>query len=124
MLGKYRICRRIGSGAFATVYEAHDTIEGLRVALKVPHRHSFDDEAMELICREVRLIARLDHENILPLRNAMFVDDHFVIASPLGERTLTDRLRSRMGTKTAMGYAAQLIEALAYAHQKLSLIHI
>jgi serine/threonine protein kinase len=118
MLGKYRIQRRIGSGAFAAVYEAYDTIEGLRVALKVPHQHAFDDGALDLIRREVRLIARLDHENILPLRNAMFVDGYFVIASPLGDRTLTDRLRSRMGTRTAMGYAEQLVDALAYAHQK------
>ena len=118
MLGKYRIQRRIGSGAFATVYEAYDTIEGLRVALKVPHQHAIEEEAMDLILREVRLIARLDHENILPLRNAMFVDGYFVIASPLGERTLTDRLRSRMSAQTAMGYAEQLVDALAYAHQK------
>ncbi len=118
MLGKYRIQRRIGSGAFASVYEAYDTIEGLPVALKVPHRHAFDDDALALIRREVRLMARLDHDNILPLRNAMFVDGYFVIASPLGDRTLTDRLRSRMGTRTAMAYAEQLVDALAYAHEK------
>ena len=32
-LGKYRIERKIGDGGFATVYEATDTIEGVRVAL-------------------------------------------------------------------------------------------
>lgn len=118
MLGKYRIRRRVGAGAFATVYEAYDTIEGIRVALKVPHPDQLDKEALHLIHKEVRLTARLQHENILPLRNAMMIDGYFVIATPLGEQTLTDRLRYRLGPKTAMSYTEQLLDALAYAHEK------
>mgnify|MGYP001552072594 CR=1 FL=1 len=117
-LGKYRIRRRIGTGAFATVYEAYDTIEGIVVALKIPHPEQLEKESLELIHREVRITARLDHENILPLRNAMMIDDYFVIATPLGERTLTDRLRHRLGPRTALSYAEQLIDALAYAHEQ------
>ena len=117
MLGKYRIRRRIGAGAFATVYEAYDTIEGISVALKVPHLDHLDKDSLSDIHREVRLTARLEHENILPLRNAMMIDGHFVIATPLGEQTLTDRLRYRLGPKTALSYAEQLLDALAYAHE-------
>jgi len=117
MLGKYRIRRRIGAGAFATVYEAYDTIEGISVALKVPHLDELDKDSLSAIHREVRLTARLEHENILPLRNAMMIDGYFVIATPLGERTLTDRLHYRLGPKTAMSYAEQLLDALAYAHE-------
>ena len=118
MVGKYRIRRRIGKGGFATVYEAYDTVEGIRVALKVPHGHLLDPESLAAFRREVRLTARLEHDNILPLRNAMMVGNHFVIASPLGDRTLTDRLRYRMGTRTALSFGRQLVEALAYAHEK------
>ncbi len=117
MLGKYRIRRRIGAGAFATVYEAYDTIEGIPIALKVPHLDQLDKESLSAIHREVRLTARLEHENILPLRNAMMIDGHFVIATPLGEQTLTDRLRYRLGPKTALSYTEQLLDALAYAHE-------
>lgn len=117
MLGKYRIRRKIGAGAFATVYEAYDTIEGIPVALKVPYLDHLDKESLSAIHREVRLTARLEHENILPLRNAMMIDGHFVIASPLGEQTLTDRLHYRLGPKTAMSYAEQLLDGLAYAHE-------
>jgi len=117
-LGKYRIRRRIGAGAFATVYEAYDTIEGIRVALKIPHLDQLDQESLDLIHREVRLTARLDHENILSLRNAMMVDGYFVIATPLGERSLTDRLHYRLGPRTALSYAEQLLDALAYAHEQ------
>ena len=117
MLGKYRIRRRIGDGAFAIVYEAYDTIEGIAVALKVPHLDHLEKDSLSAIHREVRLTARLEHENILPLRNAMMIDGYFVIATPLGEQTLTDRLRYRLGPKTALSYAEQLLDALAYAHE-------
>ncbi len=117
VLGKYRIRRRIGAGAFATVYEAYDTIEGITIALKVPKLDQLDKESLNAIQREVRLTARLDHENILPLRNAMLIDGHLVIASPLGEQTLTDRLHYRLGAKTALSYTEQLVDALAYAHE-------
>src|SRR5690606_3785107 len=73
-LGKYRIERRLGEGAFASVYQAFDTIEGVRVALKVPHPHLMTKEALDAFREEVRLSARLDHENILPLKNAAFID--------------------------------------------------
>jgi eukaryotic-like serine/threonine-protein kinase len=118
MVGKYRIRGRIGEGAFATVYDAYDTIEGVRVALKIPHRHLLDEDALELIRREVRLTARLDHPNILPLRNAMTIGPHFVIATPLGQRTLAHRLHYRLSATTALSYTRQLLEALAYAHRK------
>ncbi|NNE17786.1 MAG: serine/threonine protein kinase [Myxococcales bacterium] len=117
VLGKYRIRRRIGAGGFATVYEAYDTIEGIPIALKVPNLDQLDKESLNAIHREVRLTARLDHENILPLRNAMMIDGHFVIATPLGDQTLTDRLHYRLGPKTALSYAEQLLDALAYAHE-------
>jgi serine/threonine-protein kinase len=117
-LGKYRILRRVGVGAFATVYEAYDTIEGVPVALKIPHLDQLDEESLNLIRREVRLTARLEHENILPLRNAMMIDGYFVIATPLGDQSLTDRLRHRLGPRTALSYTEQLLSALAYAHEQ------
>ncbi len=33
-MGKYRLDRRIGQGAFAEVWKARDTVEGRSVALK------------------------------------------------------------------------------------------
>ena len=118
LVSKYRIRRRIGEGAFATVYEAYDTIEGVPVALKVPHRDLIDREMLNVIRSEVRLTARLDHPNILPLRNAMVSRGHLVIASPLGEQSLAARLKYRLSPKTALDYTGQLIDALAYAHEQ------
>ena len=116
-LGKYRIERRLANGGFAVVYQAMDTIEGIRVALKVPHNVNIDDSVLREFRHEVRMTAKLDHPNILPLKNASFIDDRFVIVFPLVERSLDDRLRRRLSLHTAMYYSEQLIEAVAYAHR-------
>jgi serine/threonine-protein kinase len=122
MLGKYRIEKRLGEGGFATVYKAMDTIEGIRVALKIPHASMLNEEMLSDFRKEVRTIARLEHPHILPLKNACFLDEKFVIAFPLGEKTLDERLRSRMSLATALDFAEQMMEAVAYAHH-LRIIH-
>lgn len=121
-LGKYRIERRLAQGGFAFVYQALDTIEGVRVALKMPHQNIVTPTMLDTFQREARLVAKLDHPNILPVKDASFIDGRFVIASRLGEQTLTDRLRKRVSFPHAISYIEQLIEAVAYAHRS-KIIH-
>jgi serine/threonine-protein kinase len=114
-IGKYRIERRLAEGGFAVVYRALDQIEGVRVALKIPRQNMAG--ALDDFRREVRLAAKLDHPNILPLKNAEFVEGHFVVVFALGEKTLADRLQTRLATRTALDYAEQMLEAVACAHR-------
>ncbi len=116
-LGKYRIEKKIGEGGYAVVYRAYDTIEGIPVALKVPNAGLLDTEILKDVKREVRISATLDHPNILPIKNASFIDKRFVIVYPLGERTLGERLRARVSTRTALEFAEQMLEALSHAHK-------
>ena len=116
-LGKYRIIGRVGKGGFATVYRAYDTIEGVRVALKIPHSHLLDKETLNSFRNEVRITASLDHPNILPMKNASFIGKRFVIVYPLGEATLADRLKRRLAGRTALALVEQLLEAVANAHE-------
>ena len=115
-LGKYRIERRIAIGGFATVYQAYDTIEGLRVALKVPHPRLVDKSNLDQFRREARVNAQLDHPNVLPLKFAGFVDGHFVIVYPLGVESLEGRLGRRYSLARAVDWAGQMLEAVAFAH--------
>ena len=116
-LGKYRIDGKLGYGGFAVVYQATDTIEGSRVALKIPYDHLITDSVLEDFRREVRLAAQLDHPNILPLKNADFIEGRFVITYPLGDRTLADRLQSRLSLNLALDFAEQMLAGAAYAHE-------
>lgn len=117
MLGKYRIKRSIGGGGFAQVYAATDTIEGVDVALKIPLGEHVENDMLDLFRREVRLVAKLDHPNILPIKNADFVDGKFVVASRLGDETLDSRLERRISTIKCLSYFEQMIGALACAHE-------
>lgn len=117
-LGKYKLEKKLGEGGFAVVWKALDTIEGVRVALKIPHEQWVTDEVLDDFRREVRLAASLNHANILPLKNAEFIDGHFVVAFPLAEQTLSDRLRKRLSLAMALDFGEQMLEAIAYAHEQ------
>jgi len=114
--GKYKIGKLIATGGFGRVYSATDTIEGIQVALKVPYDEYVDSEMLELFRQEARLVARLDHPNILPVKNAEFIDERFVIATRLGVETLESRLARRMSVEKALNYFEQMIAAVACAH--------
>jgi len=114
-LGKYKLLERLGSGGFAQVYRARDRIEGRDVALKLPHTGS-PFPSVEQLVREVRIVVGLEHPNILPILNADVVDGQLVIACPLGEETLRDRLRRRISNARAAAIYEQVLDAVAYAH--------
>lgn len=117
-LGKYRLERRIGMGGFASVYSATDTILGIKVAIKVPLSCHVSEELLSEFRKEVRLTMRMDHPNVLPIRDATFIDGHFAIVSPLGETTLDQRLRSRIGFDRALSILEQLVSGVSHAHQQ------
>jgi serine/threonine-protein kinase len=115
-LGKYLIERRLGEGGFAVVYQARDTIEGIRVALKIPHPHLLTPDTIAQFRREVQLVAQLEHPNILPIKTAQFIDEYFVIVTASGQMTLDTRLGKRMSLDTAFHFVSQMLAAVAYAH--------
>ncbi len=117
MLGKYKIGKLIGIGGFARVYSATDSIEGIQVALKVPFESHVNDELVELFRQEARMVSKLDHPNILPVKNADFIDGRFVIATRLGKETLDSRLGRRISVLKALSYIDQMIAAVATAHE-------
>ena len=116
-LGKYRIRNRLAQGGFADVYRAHDTVEGVDVALKVPLADQ-DPQVIEAFRREARMASRLEHPNILPLKNADEANGRFIIAYPLGEGSLADRLDKRLPLPVVLAYGEQLLMALAHAHER------
>jgi len=119
-IGKYKIIGRIASGPLADVYRAYDTIQKIRVALKIPTTSSGATE--DEFLHEVQVATKLRHPNILSVLNASYIDEHFVIAMELGEQSLADRIERRTSTALAMDLAGQAIAALAFAHER-KIIH-
>ncbi|NNE01198.1 MAG: serine/threonine protein kinase [Pirellulaceae bacterium] len=117
-LGKYRLTARLGEGGFATVFAAVDTIEDRRVALKIPDdRYVGNSQTADELQREVRIMAKLQHPGILPLKDARYVDGHFIMVFPLGQESLGDRLSRRTSRSRIVDYIVQMVDAVAYAHE-------
>lgn len=65
-LGEFRILRELGRGGMGIVYEAEQESLGRRVAIKILPRHALTDPAqLKRFQREARIVARLEHPNIV-----------------------------------------------------------
>jgi serine/threonine protein kinase/tetratricopeptide (TPR) repeat protein len=117
--GHYDIEREIGQGAFATVYLARDLKHERKVALKVLHADPASETGEIRFIREIRLLARLQHPNILPLHDSGHIETllYYVMPYVSGE-TLRDRIdrERRFSPETACSIARDAADALAYAH--------
>jgi len=70
---RYTLERELGRGGMATVYLAHDLRHDRPVALKVLHPELAHVLGPERFIREIRLAARLDHPNILPVYDSGYI---------------------------------------------------
>jgi class 3 adenylate cyclase/predicted Ser/Thr protein kinase/Tfp pilus assembly protein PilF len=73
-IGRYQILGLLGRGGMGSVYLAHDSQFGRRVALKVPHVRAGDEAALERFYREARSAGRLQHPHIIPVYEVGEVD--------------------------------------------------
>ena len=118
MLGKYKILSPLGSGGFGAVYLAKDTWIDKDVAIKVPHKQNLDSS--ELL-REPRLLAALDHPNIVSITTAEKVNDVFFIVMEYVEGdTLEDIIvhGEALDADRVVDYATQIGRALDHAHRQ------
>jgi len=119
-LGKYRLVKRLGMGGYCEVWKARDGVEGIWVALKIPLIHNGQRDNESLL-REVKLVSRLRHEHILPVKNADIIDGHAVLATELSVGTLEECSRP-MGVRRIVSIISQVLDGLAYAHRN-RLVH-
>jgi serine/threonine protein kinase len=114
-LGKYRLERRLGTGGSCEVWRAHDRVEDIAVAVKIPVVGGNGKRDHEQLLREVRLVAKLRHPHIMPVKNADIIDGYTVLATELSVGTLEDCSRP-MSVRRILSIVIQVLEGLAYAH--------
>ncbi len=117
--GRYEIQREIGQGAFATVYLARDCRHERPVALKVLNADPTSDAGELRFIREIRLLARLQHPNILPLHDSGHVEAllYYVMPYVSGETLRVRMSRERwLSIDAAVGIARESADALGCAH--------
>ena len=117
-LGKYKVVAPLGSGGFGAVYRARDTWIDKDVAIKVPHKQNLN--FTELL-QEPRLLAALNHPNIVSITTAEKQDNLFFIVMEYVPGETLETIISETGglaPERAADYAAQVARALAHAHDQ------
>jgi serine/threonine-protein kinase len=117
IVGKYKILATIGSGGFGTVYLAEDTWIDKKVALKVPHKQNLD---FGELLREPRLLATLNHPNIVTILTAEKQENVFFIVMEFVPGETLEAIIARDGAlalAVALDYTCQISNAVDHAHR-------
>ena len=125
-IGRYRIMHRLGQGGFGTVYLAHDDDLDRPVAIKVPNPERITaPEDVEAYLNEARILAKLDHPNIVPVHDVGRTEDGlcFVVSKLVEGSDLAVRIeQARPSFRDSAELVAIVAEALHYAHTR-GLVH-
>ena len=118
ILGKYKILSPLGSGGFGAVYLAKDTWTDKDVAIKVPHKQNLN---FSELLREPRLLATLDHPNIVSITTAEKKDNIFFIVMEYVEGETLENVIATGGAldvNQVINYTTQIGSAVEHAHRQ------
>jgi tRNA A-37 threonylcarbamoyl transferase component Bud32 len=115
-LGRFELQESLGTGAFGTVYKAHDPQLDRTVAIKILRAGNLaDQEDLDRFLREDRSVAQLCHPGIVPVHEVGQAEGGpYLVSEYIEGPTLSDVLTSR---RLSFREAAQLIAEVAYALQ-------
>ena len=125
-VGRYVILDRLGSGSMGRVYRAHHLLMGRVVALKViAPEISQNARVVARFQREIRLVGRLDHPNVVRAYDADQVGNMlYIVMEYVAGQGLNVRLRSKgvLSPSQVVDYASQAALGLAHAHA-MGIVH-
>ena len=116
----YQILREIGRGGMAAVFLAKDSRHDRDVAIKILNTEVNTPFAQQRFEREIRVLARLQHPNILPVFDSGIAAGRLWYAMPYVEG---ESLRARLDREKIIDPSAattilcSLADALNYAHE-------
>ena len=116
---RFQIEQEIGRGGMAVVYRAHDRHLDRYVAIKVLSANFSNAMGVERFQREIALMAKLVHPGIVALFDSGEANGQLYYVMPfVAGENLRARLQRerRMPIDDAIGFGADVCEALAYAH--------
>lgn len=118
----YKILRKLGSGAMATVFLARQISLDRLVAIKIlPKRFSDNESFIERFYREGRAAAKLNDQNIVQAYDVGQAGEHhyFVMEYVDGETLYDAVTRDRyLDEHTALTILKQVASALRHAHER------
>ncbi len=126
-IGKYKVLERIGSGGMGSVFLCEHKLMRRRVAIKVlPTAKADEPSALERFQREARVVAALDHPNIV---RAYDIDEedklHFLVMEYIDGSSLQEIVKRHgpLSILRACHYIRQAAVGLHHAHQTQRIVH-
>ncbi|MGD8632433.1 MAG: serine/threonine-protein kinase, partial [Anaerolineales bacterium] len=120
-VGPYRVIEQLGQGGMASVFKAYHPALDRFVAIKVLHP-AFKEEPnfLSRFQREARVVARLEHPNIVPVYDfAEHKGQPYLVMKYIEGETLKARLsRGPLSRQEALRVVDAVGEALTYAHAR------
>ena len=118
-IGRYEVVCSIGRGAFGEVFLGKDPSLNRSVAIKIPSCERVDSGGgLEQLLDEARMVAKLDHPNIVPVYDFGKTDDGgcFIVTKYIkGKNLRSENLKTISHTEAAR-ITASLAQALHAAH--------
>jgi eukaryotic-like serine/threonine-protein kinase len=122
IVGRYIILDRIGSGSMGRVYRAHHVMMDRVVALKIiAPEISSNERVVARFQREMKLVGRLDHPNVVRAFDADQINRVlYIVMEYVGGTSLGERLKKKgpIPPVEMIEYAAQAALGLAHAHEQ------
>jgi len=114
----YKIESKLGQGGMAEVYLAIQESLGRQVALKITSPWQSQDPAFkERFMQEGRIVATLNHPNIVTIHEIGQVDEQYFIAMEyVSGKSLTEKIEEGMTLEESVQTVKRIARALAYAH--------
>ena len=120
-VGPYRIIEQLGQGGMAIVYKAYHASLDRYVAIKVLHRAFLEDANFHTrFQREARVVARLEHPNIVPIYDyAEHEGQPYLAMKYIEGDTLKARLQLGPLSASEVTHVMETVgAALSYAHKQ------
>lgn len=127
---RYKLEALLGDGGMGTVYRAYDLNLDRQVAIKLMHAHfARRSEFRQRLIQEAKTAAQLDHPSVVGVYDfgdsseGLFIGMEFVNGGSLRDHLRRlQRMQKYLPLAQSLQIAAQIAEALDYAHRK-GIIH-
>ncbi|MGW8226495.1 MAG: protein kinase domain-containing protein [Anaerolineales bacterium] len=113
---RYRLDQEIGRGGMGVVYQGWDTLLQRKVAIKILRQETLSGGSADRLLNEARVIAGLEHQNIVTLFDAGEVDGDPYLVMQLVEGVNLSTYEPQ-DLQEIISIAVQICSGLSHAHQ-------
>jgi len=118
---KYELGQELGRGGFSIVREGKNKVTGEKVAVKFIEKKFVDQEELKLLQREIDIMARVQHTNVLRLFEIFDTDQKLSLVMELvngGELFYKIVDKGSYSELEARDIVRQLVEGVDYLHNQ------